>query len=178
MHDVFPQHILGTQAFYRYFTDEDSQLSSWVDFQGAINERGIVISTATVIQISEDLTLAASSTNDRETAWSETTFPEFEKAVHYFRQQGCILPIIPEHEDFARATLTDKLVYMSLSGGKKTVPLLERIVLSTAIKGLYRTPLWLIDCEQPIAFPLLRRKYGLRIHAIARPAAEEEKKAS
>ncbi len=175
MQSVFPKYLLGTQAFYTFMKGANEELSVWIR-QNPLFENGIVVSTASLIQIydeiEQNIQVPAMHSAARELQ------ERFRTAYIHFAHHGCILPITENFVSFASSSLSEDIHWVSLNGHEKKLPFLEKIVISTALNGLYNVPLYLIDYEQPTAFSNLKQKFGLQPHPISRPAIFAERQAS
>ena len=170
MLSVFPQCLLGTDAFVSCCIHPESEPYRWVWDRHAPNlhARGLVISAATVEQVYERGRSLALANRGQGLDEAKRQQNSVDKVVALFRQKGCILPITHELLTYAREELNFTIAYRRFDGTTVTLALLEKVVLATAIVGYRARPIWLMDYDQPEAFALLSRDYQLHVKFFAR----------
>jgi hypothetical protein len=163
---VYPQFILGTDAFISCCIHRGSAPYQWVWDPGVPNlhERGLVISAATIEQVHDYLRKLADSGRQEDLDDAKHLQHGIDKVVTLFRQKGCILPITDALLVYVHTALDFSIEYRRRNGAVRALGLLEKIVIASAIVGYREQPLWLMDYEQPAAFARLRRDYGLHVH--------------
>jgi hypothetical protein len=163
---VFPQFILGTDAFVSCCIHQGSAPFHWVwDRRSAnLHERGLVISAATIEQVNDRVRRIAASNRREDLDDAKHLQNSIDKVATLFRQKGCILPITDELFVYAHVALDFSIPYRRRDGSVQSLGLLEKIVLATAIVGYRDQPLWLMDYEQPGAFPRLQHDHGLNVY--------------
>ena len=135
-----------------------------------INARGIVISTATVQLVQHEVRALTADPLQEERALALKHGLEVVLAI--FRDKKCVLPIRDDIAAFADQHLTQVISYLRPAGGIAQIGILEKIVIATAIRGFNDQPIWLIDYDQPYAFPKLDSQFGLAHKTFPRPGAE------
>jgi hypothetical protein len=166
LRQVFPQFILGTDAFISCCMHRDSAPYHWVWDRRSVNlnERGLVVSASTIEQVHDRVRRIAASNRREDLDHAKHLQNSIDKVATLFRQKGCILPITDELFVYAHAALDFSIPYRRRDGSVQTLGLLEKIVLASAIVGFRDQPLWLMDYEQPEAFARLRHDHGLLVH--------------
>jgi len=169
---VFPQFILGTDAFLSCCIHRDSAPYHWVWDRRSTNlhERGLIVSAATIEQIYDRVRRIAASNRRQDLDDAKHLQNSIDKVTTLFRQKGCILPITDELLVYTHAALDFSIPYRRRDGSVQTLGLLEKIVIATAIVGYRDQPLWLMDYEQPEAFSRLRHDHGLHVYEFPRRA--------
>jgi len=155
------RQLLGTLAFVSACKDVESDPYRWVwDSSQTLHERGVVISAATVLQVLMQIRLLDDSSHRSDREQGRRLRNCFEDCYEHFKRNRCIIPILPEHIVFAERRLPSALKYRDGSGLSRDINTLERLVIATAIKGLYERGLDLLDYAQDQAFTRLKAEFN------------------
>lgn len=166
MAEIDPKYLLSTKSILDLITNNGTELESWIGTRDSIFTRGITVSLASLMHLHNQVkTLLNSSGDPIELKQAEDIYYGLETLYIHFFAMGCILPIEPEYDEYARYKLKNIHVKPVNIGKENSInSIYEKITLATAIIGVDDIPILLVTSKEYCDYSLITQNHNLAVY--------------